>query len=87
MSVEAASIPFLTACYQALTNKTVMEDDTLYWIQMAESVGGVGVGNVCLGVGEHKPTPLEEEVVRLRVLLHEAQEEAEKWKTIVESLS
>ena len=79
MNVDTASLPFLTACFAALMDdkdEVAAEQGTLYWIHMMERMSPKS---------EQKPTPLEEEVVRLRILLHNAREEAEKWKNVVEN--
>ena len=48
-----------------------------------EGDGGGGSGRDHNGATS--PSLLETEIVRLRVLLHEAREEAEKWKNLVEN--
>ena len=87
INLNATHLPFLTACYAALTDKSVVEDDMLYWIRIAENLAQTSSTSDKKGhvAQNQKPTPLEEEVVRLRVLLHEAREEAERWKAVVEN--
>jgi hypothetical protein len=78
-----------------MMDATVVENDMLYWVRTVEHVarasGGGGGGGGGGADGGHplqqqqQPTPLEEEVVRLRMLLHEAREEAERWKSVVEN--
>ena len=89
INVDAAQIPFLTACYSALVDTNVAEEETLYWVRMAENVAVARKSSSGMRAAQQQPTqlptPLEEEVVRLRVLLHEAREEAERWKALVEN--
>ena len=72
------------------------DDAMLYWISLVENMdggdnggssggGGGGGGSGRDHNGATSPSLLETEVVRLRVLLHEAREEAEKWKNLVEN--
>ena len=91
INVDAGEIPFLSACWAAMMDATVVENDMLYWVRTVEHVARASGGGGGSGDGGHplqqqqQPTPLEEEVVRLRMLLHEAREEAERWKSVVEN--
>ena len=100
LHVDASNVPFLTACYNALfgMGNAYIDDDMLYWISMVERMGTNGNGNTCSSSvdgggsgtrtndGSLRVTPREEEeVARLRVLLQEARQEAEKWKALVEN--